>query len=49
MGKYRKFLVALGGVAVAVGLEFGYDITPLVNRLVELATALLVFWVPNDQ
>lgn len=47
VARYRKLIVALGGLATAVALRFGLDVSDLVSAAVEAATAALVFVVPN--
>ena len=46
---YRKALVALIGVIVTVLAVYGVDVDPeIVASVTTLATALLVFFVPNE-
>ena len=46
---YRKALVALIGVIVTVLAVYGVEVDPeIVASVTTLATALLVFFVPNE-
>ena len=46
---YRKALVALIGVVVTVLAVYGVEVDPeIVASVTTLATALLVFFVPNE-
>jgi len=50
MGKYRKAIAGLisGGGAAAILTAFGVSLE-VITPVVALATALMVYWVPNSE